>query len=425
MMPALAAGNPVGDTVYRELLARHDGLVDIWPGFRPQDIPVALFDGKETILLNHPNPPEGFREKNDIRVFDGRFPQVSANSSTEIGGVLTATIMPMSEEMSSAKRIGLMAHEMFHVHQRVHHPDWSGNEADVFTYPYTNPKVMESRIVEERALRTALLAADESVARCNAALAMRARADRYALLADNHRVYEQKSELNEGLAQYVEVLYSGMSAVELMPETPYAPAAIRWRVYKTGAALALLLDRFMPDWKKELSSKPGHFLDELLTGSLAEFGDCAVADQLHATAKQDAQDMIAAYLENIAALEADYLGATGLQVRIVANSPLWPNGFDPLNVMTLPEGRVLHSRFLKLSNETGVLEVLGRSVLTHGNGEHPLFNGVNEVVLTGLSENNLVTGKNNHAMYSGDSLSFEFKARRIEQSGDEVVVFLD
>jgi hypothetical protein len=44
----------------------------------------------------------------------------------------------------------------------------------------------------------------------------------------------------------------------------------------------------------------------------------------------------------------------------------------------------LHGRWLKLVNDAGQVEVLNRTALTIGSGDHPLFTGVERVVVTGL-----------------------------------------
>lgn len=67
----------------------------------------------------------------------GRQERVTANSSAEIGGVPTAIVLlgPASDRRTLRDVAALTIHETFHVFQRLRHPGWSGNEADLFTYP--------------------------------------------------------------------------------------------------------------------------------------------------------------------------------------------------------------------------------------------------------------------------------------------------
>lgn len=66
----------------------------------------------------------------------GRHPAITANSSADIGGRSTATLM-VDARSASGDVAGLAAvalHEAFHVFQREHHKGWVGNEGDMFTY---------------------------------------------------------------------------------------------------------------------------------------------------------------------------------------------------------------------------------------------------------------------------------------------------
>jgi hypothetical protein len=55
-------------------------------------------------------------------------------------------------------------------------------------------------------------------------------------------------------------------------------------------------------------------------------------------------------------------------------------------VVILGDKEVLHTRWLKLGNGSGAIEVLGRSGLTEAAGAHPLFNGVRKLIVTGLAD---------------------------------------
>lgn len=84
---------------------------DLWPGFDPRTIPVAIYDGERTLLFRHPAPPAGFSPvfgRDGAWEHRGRYPSVTANSSAEIGGVLTATLVPATDTVSvwAARRDG-------------------------------------------------------------------------------------------------------------------------------------------------------------------------------------------------------------------------------------------------------------------------------------------------------------------------------
>jgi hypothetical protein len=65
-------------------------------------------------------------------------------------------------------------------------------------------------------------------------------------------------------------------------------------------------------------------------------------------------------------------------------------GLTPANVRQLGSGEVLHTRWLRLGNAAGSVEVLGRQALTEAAGAHPLFTGVRTLTVAGLPEQPLV-----------------------------------
>jgi hypothetical protein len=57
-----------------------------------------------------------------------------------------------------------------------------------------------------------------------------------------------------------------------------------------------------------------------------------------------------------------------------------------MNVSRARPTEVLHTRFLKLGNDRGTIELLGQPALTEGRaGEHPLFAGVRRVTIAGIA----------------------------------------
>ncbi|HVG23902.1 MAG TPA: hypothetical protein VND45_07090 [Thermoanaerobaculia bacterium] len=328
----------------------------VWPGFAMERIPVAIFDGKRTTLHDHPSPPPEFP-------YEGRHPLVNANSSVAIGGVETATIV------SPHPTPALIAHEKFHVYQRTHHPQWSANEADLFAYPEEEVEAVSLQLREFDALQQAL-AGDA----CATRLALALRRERFARIGATAAAYERGTELNEGLATYVEHRVANAPVVLQRKE------GARERMYQSGLALAVLLDRYDPKWKETLERGDARSLDELL----------AAAVEPKTTAAQDVQKL----RESRGQRRREFIEAKGWKVIITAQRPFFPERFDPLNVQIFGNGEVLHTRFVRLKGEDGAIEIMGRAALTEGAGAHPLFNGVRRIVLTGFAKKpELVDGK--------------------------------
>ena len=220
-----------------------------------------------------------------------------------------------------------------------------------------------------------------------AACALRARR------ADEHGcAYDRGVELKEGLAQYVQhralagVGDEAAAARVPLPADGFEAEDLRGRGYATGEAWALLLDRFAPGWREALESGPTRPLDELLAEALEGVEpaglDEATRERLNAAARTDAQDVRAARAEALRAFEQ----APGWSLEVHSAAPLFPQGFDPMNVRPVGEGRVLHTRWVLLGNQRGQVEVLDRTALTEPVGEHPLYNGVRVLRVSGLAD---------------------------------------
>lgn len=404
----------------------------LWPGFDPRRTPIAIYDGSQTLLFRHPSPPSGFvsvAAALGVVRYSGRYPEVSANSSAAIGGVTTATLMPAAAGDTRTGRAGIAIHEAFHVFQRQRHPTWSANEADLFTYPTGDTALLSARRREYLLLRKALLARDRGSSACDAFVALVERRGRFARLGEAGADYERKSELNEGLATYVEKKAIGSSNDAAVPDVSLAPDAIRAHAYRSGTALARLLDRFAPAWRDSLEAGDARSLDELLSAALArtntERPNCGLDNATRQDIDRAAAHDVAGLTASLQAERDRFLAVPGWQVVIDASrAVLIPSGFDPLNVKLVTAGEVLHTRFVKLGNDGGTLEVLGRGALSESAGAHPLFNGVRVVTITGLDSEPVVTGADGLIKLVASGVSAEFKHATMQREGKVIRIVL-
>jgi hypothetical protein len=401
-----------------------------WPGYDPLAVPLAIFDGTTTFLFRHPTPPAGFVAGANLHVFEGRYEAVVANSSALIGSVSTATVMleSLPTESTLSEWAALVVHEGFHVFQGTTGRRWGANEVDLFLYPVDDAELLTLRRLETEALRRAFLARARDVAAGWAQRALDFRYERFDRMDPAFQAYERGIETHEGTATYVEYKVTGRTQ-PLFPAGGFDAEDVRSRAYTTGVAWALLLDRFGPNWRDGFDGDDSRHLYTALAEALLTIQEssreCVFTTPERAEAARVAQKDVERVLVQRAERRDQFESSPGWQIIVQADetSPLWPQGFDPLNVRRV-DGGILHTRFLKLGNESGALEVMGDAVLTDEVGPHPLFNGVRRLILAGLETEPQVEIEGEHVRISLPSFSADFTGASVHRSGRQVIVRL-
>jgi hypothetical protein len=431
-LDATAPETPRALAVVAEL-ERRAATAALWPGFEPGRTPLALYDGERTWLIRHPQPPAGFAPFPGVAGASwspGRHPAVFANSSSEVAGVAVATVLLENKlDMPLEVLAGLVAHEAFHEFQGRLHRDWaSANEVDLFTYPTDDAELLALRRLESSALRAALAAEDEAKALRWTLAALRRREERFRKMSGNAAAYEQGNELKEGLAQYVEDRLSGVSPLKRWSDAEFPAEDVRQRGYASGQAFALLLDRFAAGWKQSLDAKI-MFLDSQLEAALRGRGGEpeVVTPAEQDAARKRAQEDVEKLSAQRSAHRAEFLAQKGwtLVVAAAAAAPLQPQGFDPWNVQRVAQGEVLHTRFLRLGNSAGNIEVIDHASLTEAAGAHPLFEGIRRVTVTGLpAEPALTAGADGTLTLAAPGLNGTLRGARVARDGTTITLQL-
>ena len=405
---------------------------NLWPDFDPRRVPVEIYDGQTTFLFRHPDPPGEFvslSSRQGVWAFPGRHETVTANAPVKLGGVWTATAMiDQTNKRPLKERAALVVHEMFHVHQRERHPKWAGNELELFTYPFDDAELLALRRIETESMRRAERAAAPKDAACHARLALATRRERFAHLAAGAVGYERALELNEGLARYVEALAAGAHKSDLTADE-FPAEQLRTRGYATGHALALLLERFAPGWAARLEGGDPLSLDEMLAAALVAAparSSCALPEQFAASARSRAKAETKSLLARRETSRREFASQAGWRIVVNADAaaPLWPQGFDPLNIRRLGAADVLHTRHLKLGNDAGAIESFQPHMLTTGAGAHPLFNGVRQLTIAGLAAEPLVRETGGKLTLDAEGVKAEFRHARLERTGQTLTVNL-
>ncbi len=375
----------------------------VWPGFSPAGVPVALYDGERTILLRHPNPPPEFSPmpgRPSVLVAKGRHPGVTGNSTREIGGVRTATVIATPAQAVDRTMLAVVE-EVFHVFWLARHPSFRPNELARYVYPLDDANNLRALLAEDEALARALEAQRIDDAAGWAAAALGIRRERVTRLAEDVRVYETSLEMMEGTANYVARVSVGEPAsrtVERLRTTRPAED-IRWRFYDTGAALCLLLDRLSPGWQERSDRQPAltivDLMDEALRGRDAAAAAFSKADAagFQARAAASIADLGVRRQRLHAELRARQGGRVVVEVAAGAE-PLRVQRFDPISLMVLDAGAVAHANYLTLSVPQGTVELSnpgfvrgtfgGTVSVTEAAGRHPLSDGLRRLTIAGI-----------------------------------------
>ena len=123
------------------------------------------------------------------------------------------------------------------------------------------------------------------------------------------------------------------------------------------------------------------------------------------------------------AAKADFESLEGNAVIIdAAASALMPRGFDPMNIVVLGNGSILHKRFISLGGEAGKLDIWNHQALTIGSADSPMFGGLMQVVIRGLGDLQ-ISEKDGVVTISGEGIAAELKGRLL-QTADNTFIWL-
>ena len=331
-------------------------------------------------------------------VFPGRYPAVTGNSTRDIGGVRTATVVATTaEEVENALLASV--EEVFHVFWLSRHTGFRPNEMARYGYPLTDVDNLRLILAEDEALARALAA--EGGAAAWAGAAIRLRRARTPRLEPDVLAYETALEMMEGTANFAARYALGekpeKTASRLREKRP--AEAIRWRFYDTGAALCLLLERFQPDWRVRLDAEPDLTMLALLDASLShlKFTPVEFSAAEAAELRGRAEGAAAALAERRQQLRRELLDRPGARVVVEVAEGAEPFGlprFDPINLFVLDGGEVAHANFLTLTNASGTVELAnpgfarrsfaGTVGLTVPAGRHPLGTGIRVLTVVGI-----------------------------------------
>lgn len=240
---------------------------DLWPGFDPLAVPLAIHDGSHTWLFRHPAPPPGFLPVAGAHRSEGRHPAVATTTTAEIGGVETAIVVISATQVSIEVVASMAIHQAFVSFQAERHPTWTDHGSELLVYAVADTDLIGLRLLEWEALHRALAAKNETTAACWAGLAIELRDERFKRMPPGAVATERVTEKRHGLARYVE-RRAMPSPASLASFRDLAPEGAGPRGDLVGLALAQLLDRFAPGWRHAMEINDSMDLDRHLAVAL-------------------------------------------------------------------------------------------------------------------------------------------------------------
>jgi hypothetical protein len=372
------------DGVAREVLRLGARYGDsIWPGFRPDTIPLSfVLPSHGNVLVGWRGPlPRGYapipelsgaawRDQRDLG---------AASTGTMLEGRRVAQVVVSTLEPATLVATGL--HEAFHVFQDAsrHAGARFGrgeNAMLVSTYPVFDVDNETAFALEGKLLAAALATPSLARKRELARQFVAVRRERHRGLPSEFAEFDQASELNEGLAEYALVRGLQLEASEgpvgwrtgaeralasrpkLLSElTGTENLSLRFRYYQTGPAVGLLLDALAgPSWKSRMLSRNATLQDMLAWASGVDAAALAARESAHAAFGAPALRTSAArQIERLKisrrARVDSLLAMPGLRLVLSADSLPGRDfnscGYDPQNLLQVTPAVQLQMRWWK------------------------------------------------------------------------------
>jgi hypothetical protein len=271
-------------------------------GFLPYDGPVR-FPGWRILLKNGPTLIE-WDGQNTSKEVEGIRTLVVADTLSNLRSQMSSLLQdarPAAEKVQALRfsdlatnpydQLATVVHEAFHVFQYKKAPDKAANEMLLLYYPVLSIQNNVGFAQEGSALAQALRATDGAAFRRAAVRWLALRKDRRSSLPQKAVEYEDGAEFMEGLAKYteyrlfqvmegrspgpamewaqgfigyadlapqreklIEKMVRNMSGAVNVNNDPYGTAPLRMRLYYSGMAVGVMLDRLSPGWKSRIFS---------------------------------------------------------------------------------------------------------------------------------------------------------------------------
>ncbi|MFC2093397.1 hypothetical protein ACFLSV_05805, partial [Bacteroidota bacterium] len=396
--------------------------VSLWPGFKINEIPVAIYDSLNTYLLFSTSMPEGFAPMKlnpEVLLFKGQHPFVRGNSIVRFGETWTATSVlsnysRRTNELYTVRDMaGIIVHEQFHVFQRINHPHWRQNDGVLLFYPVETEEAFFLRRIEKEAFRRAVTSENMEEKAGWVKTAFHYREQRMSQLGFQFSIYEKELQRTEGLSEYIEKIARNLDSFNALNITNgIAPAGVRDLGYIEGRWIAMILDKFEPGWKFILEQNDSLYLEDILKDIISKspyseilFNEEEI-DKVRDSIKEELNNWLSNKKEDI----KKYKESPGYCIEIKSSSnPFNIRIFDPLEIEILDDGGVYHRVIFSATNNSGSLRIQNHPCISYFDNSHRLT----KLVIFGLKEAPVIIENENKFSLKYDNITIELKYSKV------------
>ncbi|MGD2248607.1 MAG: hypothetical protein PVF58_09385 [Candidatus Methanofastidiosia archaeon] len=323
------------DTAVHTIKTALASAIETWPGYTPKSIPMAVFDTKKVVYINHPSPPE-------------KRPELFAATAMKINGVVTATI-PLQFCEDEKDIITFMYHEGFHVYQDKNFTFEIDEDFNFFEmlafYPELDSLHRACCAAEADIYNSSMDSKDKAMYMATLALKRRETYSRQGVL-----IAERNAERKEGTAYYVENIVRNQ--IFQKGNSPLNVLYGYFKHYTYGAAACQLLDDLIQGWHTRVAQKdsPTDILIELYQDKNPDLKFLDMPGKIQKEQKKT--EKIRSCITNT--IEKGVIRIQLPEVKF--------RGFNPRKIVSLGDGRLFHTDFVILRTSAGNIELHGNII---------------------------------------------------------------
>lgn len=405
--------------------------LNLWPGFRLDSIPVAVYDSINTYLFFSDDSLDSFKPVADspgIFSYKGQHPLVTGNSIVRISGKWVATSVlagysrRTNEKYSPKDLAGIIVHEQFHIFQRTMHPSWRQNDGVLLFYPPETTESLFLRRIEKELFRKAVTSESISDMAGWSELGLKYRNERLNKLESFYSSYEKQLQRTEGLSDFIEKKARDIEPLSSSNITNgIAPAGVRDLGYVEGRWISMILDKLDYNWKALLQSTDSLFPEDILStvvNRVPHKMKSFTSDEIR-NFKEESEIVFYKWQLNLAEELKNYTNRSGYSLEINSQqNPLNIRMFEPLEIENLPDRTVFNRVFFSATSQKGSMRIINHPCITHFDTSFRLV----KTELFGINKEPVIHYENKKFILRINNIDIEFNYSVIEKKDNKYVI---